>query len=197
MNRVKVVIEGVGRGILLHNPAGSAHFMTKEQREAAGVKASTKKRIPTPEEEAKAGLYWTEDGGSIAFPSCNIHRGLVKAASGTKLPSNKKKPLAPIIAGDINLEPDMLPFGTKEYSIFTTRVVVQRQGILRSRPNLKNWRLTFYVTWEGQYLGPDFGTEELQELLETLGSSIGLGDFRPACMGPFGKFKVVSIEKVE
>jgi hypothetical protein len=195
MNRVKVVIEGIGRGILLHNPAGNAHFQTKKQQEQAGTKPKVKKSIPTPEEEAAAALYWNEDHSSIAFPSWNILQGLVRAASGARLPSNKKKYLAPIIAGDVELEPEMLPFGTIEYLIDTRRVVVQGQGILRSRPLLKNWTLTFFVKWEDQYLGPNFGTEELRELLDTLGGSIGLGDFRPACRGPFGKFRVVGIEK--
>jgi hypothetical protein len=34
----------------------------------------------------------------------------------------------------------------------------------------------------------------LREILDASGKRIGLGDFRPACKGPFGKFVVVKWE---
>jgi hypothetical protein len=64
-NSCTVVIVGVFPGILLHNPAGM------------GTNKSAKKVIPSPEDEALASAYWTEDHSSLALPSFNLYRGLV------------------------------------------------------------------------------------------------------------------------
>jgi hypothetical protein len=34
------------------------------------------------------------------------------------------------------------------------------------------------------------GVKILREIIDAAGKRIGLGDFRPACKGPFGKFVV-------
>lgn len=185
-NICRVTIRGNEMGILLHNPAMT---MGTTQR---GIK----KFVPNPEEEARKGLYWTLDKSSIGFPTRNIHSGLIQASSGMKVPGNKKMALAPIIAGDVSFVEEFASFNTKEYEIFTTRAVIQRQGILASRPRLRNWKLSFDVKWEGQFLGQgeDFTEGVLRPLLEILGSRIGVGTFRPSKKGPFGKFSIESIK---
>lgn len=182
-NSCKVTIRGNGSGILLNNPAT-----------ALGVQPSPRRRILAPEEEAKLRLYWTEDGGSLGFPAYNFHRGLIASAVGWKLPSNRKVALPPFIAGDVSVEPAMLPFGTKKYEVFTCRAVVNRQGVLRARPWLKDWKLVFELRWESQHLGTDFHESLLPDLLVRLGSSLGIGDFRPQKNGTFGRFSVESIK---
>ena len=184
LGKCEVTIEGVGRGILFNNPIGMYE------------KKTAKKAIPGRTEEAKLSCYWNAAETELVFPSWNIRAGLINAASGLKLPSNKKKPLAPTISGDVEIGPDFLGFGTKEFHIFTTRCVIQRQGVIKSRAMLPEWRLTFEVRWELSTLGPDFHQDLLPELLTILGESVGIGDFRPAKRGPFGKFKVVSIKKL-
>jgi len=183
-NRCEVEIEGIGPGILLHNPSG----MGKNKKAA--------KSIPTPEAEAEAAAYWTDDKSSLAFPGDNIRSALTAACAGWKLPSNKKLSLGLIVAGDVNIEPIMVPFGTLDYEIMVKRVVVQRQGVLRARPLLKTWKLKFIVAWEAAHLGDDFHSTVLPELLDRLGGTIGIGDFRPARKGPYGRFHTVSIKKV-
>lgn len=181
-NEAQVKIRGIGEGILLHSPAG------------LGSHAKSAKRIiPSPEEEAEAGCYWTEDHSSLAFPATNLWCGLIQAASGYKVPGYKKLSLSPVLAGDMSISPRLISFGTKEYRIDTRRAVIQRQGVLRSRPWLPEWELTFQVHWESQFLGLDFHQAILPDLLERLGKTIGIGDFRPARKGPFGRFEVVEI----
>src|SRR5271157_213884 len=152
--RCQVVIEGVGRGILFNNPV------------AMYKKKTAKKAIPDKEEEARLSCYWNDEKNptEIGFPAWNIRSGLVYASSGLKLPSNKKKALAPTISGDVEIGPDFLTFGTNKYDSFATRCVIQRQGIIKARAWLPKWKLTFFVCWELSTLGEDFHKELLPEL---------------------------------
>lgn len=183
-NKCVVTIEGVGMGILFNNPASM--FAPKEK----------KKKEYDAAEEAEKSCYWNVDKSSLVFPAWNLYSGLVRAATGFKAPLSPKKSLAPLVAGDVSIQPDFLSFNTKEYVIDSRRAVVQRQGIIRHRAKLPKWLLTFELEWESSTLGKDFHVDLLPNLLATLGESIGIGDFRPMCKGPFGKFEVMKIEKI-
>lgn len=183
-NKCTVAISGLGQGVLLHNPLGSM----------GRGRAGGQKVIPTAEDEAEGGLYWTDDKKSLGFPAYNFHRGLIAAATGWKLPTNKKMALSPVIAGDVTVHPPVISFETTEYEIFVCRAVVEGKGVLRSRPLIKDWKLILEVHWESQHLGKDFHIELLPDLLTRLGHSVGIGDFRPAKKGPFGRFGVDKID---
>jgi hypothetical protein len=181
-----VVIRGLAPGLLLNNPAGPLERAPSARRSQLSAL-----------EEATERLYWTEDRSSIAIPSWNLHRGLITASYGWKLPSNRKVSLSPYIAGEVEILPYFIPFGTKEHKVFVCRAVVKGQGILRARPHFPEWSFRFDVTWEGQHLGKDFHQDLLPELLARLGSAIGIGDFRPDKKGKFGRFEVVSITLIQ
>jgi hypothetical protein len=175
MRVFEVEIEGTSP-ILLHNPAGMAR---------TGAVKKDSKSIPTPEEEAKASCYWMPDESSLMFPGDNIQSAMLRVASGYKA---NKKALTPFVAGSVQIEPEHVPFGTKDFVVDTRRAVVQRQGILRSRAKLPQWRLEFTML-----VADDFPVRELdvlKQMLEEAGRRIGIGDFRPEKRGRFGKFKV-------
>lgn len=177
MKVIKARIKGVGLGILLHNPAGMGQ-------------SNGKKVIPTPGQEAAAGCYYMEDGKTLAIPGWNLFRSLVKSGMSYK---DGKVAMSRVIAGGVTIEPAMLSFGTKEYAIDTRRAVVQRQGILRSRPLLKNWTLDFDLLVNEEDVSPKaFPT--LRAICEDAGRRVGIGDFRIEKNGPFGKFVVESWE---
>lgn len=178
MKLIKVEIKGTGMGILLHNPAGMA------------APSNGKKIIPTPEQEAKAACYFMDDGQTLGIPSWNLFRSLVKAAGAFR---DGKLYMSKVVAGAVEVEPAMLSFGTKEYSIDTRRAVIQGQGILRSRPLLKDWQLEFDLLVNEE----DVSTAAfpmLRAICEDAGRRVGLGDFRVEKNGPFGKFRVESWE---
>jgi hypothetical protein len=175
---IKVKIKGTGMGLLLHNPAGMC------------ASNGGKKVIPTPEQEAKAAAYYLEDGETLAIPGWNLFRSLVKAAAAFK---DGKKSMSRIVAGGVIVEPEMLSFGTKNYAIDTRRAVVQRQGILRSRPLLKDWTLEFDLLINEEDVSAK-AFPILRAICEDAGRVVGLGDFRVEKNGPFGKFHVESWE---
>jgi hypothetical protein len=191
MRIIKVTIEGT-RAILLNNPA------------SMGTGASDgKKKIPTPTEEANQKCYWTPDKKSLAFPGVNIHRSMIHAAGAFKA---GKLSMTPYIAGGIGIEPEMIPFyivspnneaiSITKYDIDTRRAVVQRQGVMRSRPRIKQgWNLQFEMQVSEDDL-PQKSFEMLKAILAEAGRRIGIGDFRPQKTGPFGKFAVTGWEDV-
>lgn len=176
MRTIAVTIEGT-TPILLHNPAGMG-------RGTAGKTA-----IPTPEVEAEASCYWLDEKkAALAYPADNLKCAMIQTAPQYKA---GKQRLTPFVAGSIYIEPPMLSFGTPKYEIDTRRAVVVRQGILRSRARIpKGWRLTFDILVDDDF--PVKELEVLKTILEEAGRRVGVGDYRPARKGWFGKFKVVA-----
>lgn len=189
MNRyikaVKINIVGREPGLLQRNPAGSLS-LGKE----------THKRInPSPLEEATGGLYKDAKIG-IYVPSEWLHSGLIWASAGYKIPTMRKLSLSPVVAGDMIIDPYKIPLIHKSWDVFTCRAIVNRQGILRSRPLFYPWGLSFIVRWCPDYLGENFGEVGglLNDLLSKLGDIMGIGDFRGK--GRFGRFEVSSMQSV-
>jgi hypothetical protein len=172
MKTITVTIEGL-KPILLHNPAAMASNKTG------------KKSIPTPEEEALASCYWDKEKTTLVFPSWNILRAFVTASRAYK---DGKRSVTPFICGSVEIDPAMLPFGTRDYEIDTRRAVVQRQGILRSRARIDEWKLSFTLLVSDDI--PQNANRMLRAIMEEAGRRIGIGDFRLERGGPFGKFAV-------
>ena len=57
---------------------------------------------------------------------------------------------------------------------------------LRYRPRFNEWAVEFSVEIDETMIGPKL----FRQLVDDAGKKIGLGDFRPACKGPFGRFVV-------
>ena len=58
--------------------------------------------------------------------------------------------------------------------------------ILAHRPKFNDWELEFTAYLDEEIMSSAL----LREILDAAGKRIGLGDFRPDCKGPFGKFVV-------
>lgn len=181
MKVINVTIEGM-KPILLHNAAAMV----------LGSKTPGKKYIPTPQEEAEAGCYWNEDKSSLVLPSENIFRCIIKTARAFKV---GKMSAATVIAGNLDFDPFLVPFNTTKYEIDVRRVVVQSSGIMRARPKVWPWSLSFTMA-PGDDM-PIAAQDTLRAILEEGGRRVGLGDFRPEKLGPFGRFKVAGWEVVE
>lgn len=58
------------------------------------------------------------------------------------------------------------------------------------RPRFNRWSLAFTIEYDPTI----FDAAVVRDLVDYAGTRIGLGDFRPARKGPFGKFKVTRWE---
>ena len=57
---------------------------------------------------------------------------------------------------------------------------------MRYRPVFHDWAVQF----ECELDDSEISEKLFREIVDAAGHKIGLGDFRPSCKGPFGRFKV-------
>lgn len=175
----KYKITGVSS--MLMNNAMSMHL--------PDVKVKVKK-IPTPEEEAASKVY-RRDNGTLYAPALWFRGSLLAGAIGKRLGkfSAKSRLAAAVFCSPGEEKCALIHAKTgkpiREYKINTMRSVVQRQGIMRSRPEIEEW--TCIVVFE---VDTDFVTpQHVEEFLNMAGKIAGVGDYRPQKAGPFGRYK--------
>ena len=167
--------------ILMNNPE------SMQMGRAAGVGM---KKIPTPEEEAKAKVYRNSKGlyiPSVAFRSSIIGRG--GGASGRKIGKFTANSRVAAGAFVVDEHTPLVHVKTgkpiKDYEIYSCRAVVQGNGVRRSRPLIKDWACDLKLE-----VDDDFVTvEQLVDLLNMSGKVAGIMDFRPQCKGSFGRYE--------
>jgi hypothetical protein len=180
----------VGKSPLLtHNPA-SMSGANKSSSKAAKV-------IPSPEDEARKGLY-INDAGEFCIPSIGIRNGFIEASKRWRGSWQKGKQTLKGDVSHIVIEQELLTIYTangetaKDYAVDTRRAVVQHNGILRSRPRFDDWMVAFEFIYDSDLLPDDEPTIRtlFTSVLNDAGNRIGLGDYRPQKTGWFGRYQV-------
>jgi hypothetical protein len=174
---------------------GTTPLLCNRFTDAAQMSASSGNRIAavgdkgTPMEQAKARLYAGHDG-KPCIPQPNLFRCLIDAGTFFKAGKSKvttqKSSLIPACVEVTGIE---LPIEHKEpWSVDTRAVRIPSTGgrILCHRPSFNDWRLRFTLSVDTDLIS----VKLVRELMDAAGKRIGLGDFRPSCKGPFGKFVV-------
>lgn len=183
MIRVQATLSSIGNGILM-NP------MTDEVLEElrTGVRKAPAKDRPADDVAAERVIRDAE--GNPGIPAEYLFSCLVEAGRHVK---NSKKQISTttssLVPAILAIEEPFLPF--TEHSDWVTD---RRRGCLPKdktavclvRPKFERWQCQ--VTFEIEDAVAEEST--VKELLRIAGSFIGLADFRPACRGPFGRFKV-------
>lgn len=189
MTRIKVKVEGT-------TPLLCNRFTDAAQLAATnGTRLVAVGEKGTPQEQAAARLYIGHDGKPM-IPQPNLFRSFIDGgqffkAGKTKVTTQKSS----MIPAFVEIEGIELPIEHKEpWSVDTRAVRIPATGgrILCHRPCFHDWALSFTMIVEEEQLS----IKLLREIVDAAGKRIGLGDFRPACKGPFGKF-VVTIWKLE
>jgi hypothetical protein len=175
--RLRVILDGVSP-LLTHNP------------ESMQISTDAKKgsRIPDEAVEAEAGVYRLPDG-TCGLKGEAIRASLVGASGAWKV---KRASLRSRVAHVVVVEelvPLMRRDGTpiSDYVIDKRRAIVQRQGIIRRRPRFDEWSVALTIEYD-----PILVTEPkiLVDVLNDAGNRMGIGDYRPAKNGWFGRFRV-------
>lgn len=181
MQAVTIKLKGKSP-LLTHNPASMLIKPDKAKKGATEY---------DPAEEAEKGAYRLESG-ACAIPGIAIRNSLINAASAWK-PPGRKGTMKGILA-HVEIAEEFVPLLKEDgkvmdsYVIDSRRAVVQRQGIIRSRPRFENWFVDFELIYDEQLIP---NVDIIKDILNDAGQRIGIGDYRPHKGGWFGRFEVI------
>lgn len=178
---VSVKIEGL-------TPLIVNRFHEEAAAEASSSMRSARKERPSPEDDALERLY--QNGNGTYLPAENIRQSVIEAAKRFKI---GRRAATTDVAAGIFIMPFELPL-KGDWHVDSRAVVIPATGgrILRHRPMFDEWSISFEMQIDG-----DVGVDEkmVREILTSAGKLVGIGDFRPARKGPYGRFNVISWEK--
>ncbi|MDD2753024.1 MAG: hypothetical protein PHT44_00170 [Candidatus Portnoybacteria bacterium] len=190
MITVKAKFTGVSP--ILMNPA--TDDMLNELFGGAGARKA-KDADKTPDQEAAKKVIKNENG-IIGIPasylfSCLVEAGRLVKLEGKRAISTKDTTLLPSF---LAIEEIFFPFHNQEEKWKTDkrRGIIPGKGITVCivRPRFDKWVFSATFTIDEKACAED----KAKTLVERAGSSVGLGDFRPARRGPFGRFRIESWE---
>ena len=162
-----------------------------EVKISSGTSAAVKPKSKlSPREQAERKAY-ADENGNLYLPGPNIFACLIQAGTFHKIGKKAVTTLrSSLIPAGIALSEIVCPLNTKTFEVDSRSVVIPATGgrIMCHRPRLDSWALKFTLEVDEDMFHPDF----VRELVEDAGHKIGLGDFRPARKGPFGKFSITA-----
>jgi len=184
MERIDLRIEGV-TPLLMNAFHDEAQLAATSRTSAATIGEKG-----TPLEQATKKLYRAIDGKTLVIPQPNLLSCITAAGkffkAGKSKVTTQKSSLIPaclsIEGVDIALE------HKQPWRVDSRPVRIPSTGgrVLCYRPMFDDWALTVEML-----LDTDVMTVALlREVVDAAGKRIGLGDFRPDCKGPFGRFVV-------
>lgn len=154
--------------------------------EAKGKAAKNSKAKKSDDLESY--VYRDEDG-MLCLHGEYLRMSIVAAAKFKQDPRSPRKSAADLFKAGIVCTTDLASFGVADWDyVDRRRVTVQRAGITRERPALREgWRVEF----DFMVLVPEYIDRHLfADVLATAGRLCGVADFRPT----FGRFTVSKFE---
>ena len=179
MKTIKVTIEGT-------TPLLMNKFNVQAMMDKSKGKRITKEYDPKIEAEAAA--YFSTDKKSLIIPSNVLYAAILNAATWYKF---QKRSAKQVIAGSLRVTPEEVSLGTKSYEIDNRAVVIMKARVIKSRPIIKKWKVSFELVYNEKVITQP---ELLKPIVEEAGQRIGLMDYRPQKGGPYGTFKVTKWE---
>ena len=165
---------------------------SNEVKVSSGTSAVAVGHKGTPREQATPKAYMDKEG-NLYIPGPNIFACLIAAGSFHKVGKTKVTTLkSSLIPAGMAIEEIVCPLDTKEFEVDSRSVVIPATGgrIMCHRPRLDTWITQFTLSVDESMFAPEF----VRILVDDAGSKVGLGDFRPARKGPFGRFSVINWE---
>jgi hypothetical protein len=181
---MKVQVEIQGITPLLMNRFTEAN----EVKMSGGTSATYKGDKGTPREQATPKAYM-DDKGALYVPGPNIFAAIIAAGVFHKAGKSKVTTMkTSLIPAGIMIDELVCPLGTKDWEVDSRSVVIPSTGgrIMCHRPRVDKWTLSFTVDIDTDMFSPGL----VRAIIDDAGKKIGLGDYRPARKGPFGRFVV-------
>lgn len=157
--------------------------------EGVDAKAKAAKGSKAKKEDDLESYVYRNHKGELAIPGEYLRMAIIGAAKFRQDPRSPRKSAMDLFkAGVVAIEP-LCSLGVKDWSfVDKRRVMIQRNGITRARPAMDiGWKVDFLIQCLlPEYIQPDM----LNEVVQSAGRLIGVGDFRPT----YGRFQVVSFK---
>jgi hypothetical protein len=182
MKEFKVEIKGVTP--LLFNRFMESSIDTEVKKRPGAVKS----------DNIEDKLYKLPDG-KIYTPSTHISGMLVNAAKEFKIRGKGKATYSKIVGSTMEVSPDAIVHinqSWEEYAVSGVNPNTRGRTMIR-RPMMKEWALEFNVKFNED----DIPVEVVKNILDHGGQYVGIGDWRPANKGKFGKFMITKFEEIE
>jgi len=141
-----------------------------------------------PQSEAEKKLY--EIDGKLYQPATHLQGALIEAGKHKKVVGKGKSTYSKIVGYAVEVNPFEIVHKKQKWEPFSILAVnpsTKGRNILH-RPMLREWELDFEITFDETEVNPSI----MKELLDIAGRIVGIGDWRPAKKGRFGKFEVIS-----
>ena len=188
METFRLKIKGVSP-LLLHG--FSADFGVED-------KVAVKKKnqdYGSPRDQMERHIY-TDDKGLVWMPSSAVMGALRGVASDYKLPGARRT-LKGILGGVVIMMEEKMYFTKKikkeHLEVDSRPVCIQGSSrIMRHRGRLEEWEMHTSLMIDTETIQEN----TIHEILNVAGKRVGIGDFRPQCHGPFGRFQVSFWERV-
>ncbi len=150
----------------------------------------------TPQEICESKLYVGLDG-DLMIPQPNLLRCIVDGGQFHKIGKRQVSTAkSSLVYGCLDIAGAEIPLQYNQpWTIDVRAVRIPSTGgrILAYRPMFLDWSLSFEADLDVSIIGPKL----FRQIVDDAGKRIGLGDFRPATKGPFGRFCVDRWDVIE
>lgn len=157
--------------------------------ESVDAKSKAAKNSKARKEDDVESYVWRDTDGELCIPGEYFRQSIIHAAKFRQDPRSPRKSAMDLFKAGIVSLTTLAPLGVKEWEYLDTRrVTVQRAGINRTRPAM---RVGWSTQLQFQVLTPEYIDPALfQDVLNTAGRLVGVGDFRPT----YGRFFIKSFD---
>ena len=155
--------------------------------EAIEIKSKTAKGSAGRKSDDIETFVYRDAKGMLSIPAEYFRMSIINAAKFRQDPRSPRKSAMDLFKAGIAPLEEHCSLGVKDWDfVDRRRVQVQRNGITRSRPAMNvGWKCEVLL----QCLLPEYiNPELLNEVLQSAGRLVGVGDFRPS----HGRFQVVN-----
>lgn len=184
MKKFKVTIQGT-TPLLMNRPSAMIGEKSKD----------VKRETATPREQAELRLYEIE--GKLYQPATHLQGALVEAGKHKKMmgKGSARANYSKVCGYAVQIEPFEIDHKKQNWDVFSILAVnpTTKGRNLLHRPILKEWELDFEVIFDENAIEPVV----MKELFDIAGRIVGIGDWRPAKKGRFGKFQVIQWKEVK
>jgi hypothetical protein len=179
MEKYNITIRGI-TPLLMNRPGAEISDKSKNRKQGN----------ETPKELAELKLY--EIDGKLYQPATHIHGALIDAGKHKKVmgKGSSKATYSKVVGYAVEIEPFEIEHINQKWEVFSILAVnpVTHGRNMLHRPMLRNWELSFQVKFDDT----EINSADMKELFDIAGRIVGIGDWRPAKKGRFGKFEVTS-----